>query len=66
MGSPERISKNVNSNEAVVFSEKFPGAAVSCSFRVMSIKTSDPSPYGVPLQYRRDDDAEKEATQTGL
>ncbi|KAL7266911.1 lumenal Hsp70 protein [Rhizina undulata] len=63
MGGPERISKNVNSDEAAVFGATFRGAAESGSFRVKAIKTSDVSPYGVAVKYKRDDDAEKETTQ---
>lgn len=63
MGSSEKLSKNVNADEAAVFGATFVGAGESGSFRVKEIHMNDANPYPVALHYVKEA-AEKETTQT--
>ncbi|KAI5783689.1 Hsp70 protein-domain-containing protein [Geopyxis carbonaria] len=63
MGGPDKISKNVNSDEAAVFGATFKGAGESGSFKVKDIRTHDVNPYPVSVKYRRDSASEKDTSQ---
>ncbi|CCX32486.1 Hsp70 protein-domain-containing protein [Pyronema domesticum] len=51
VGGIEKISKNVNSDEAAVFGATFKGAGESGSFKVKEIRTNDNSPYAVSVKF---------------
>ncbi|KAI5818881.1 Hsp70 protein-domain-containing protein [Pyronema omphalodes] len=51
VGGIEKISKNVNSDEAAVFGATFKGAGESGSFKVKEIRTNDYSPYAVSVKF---------------
>lgn len=55
IGNPGKIRANVNADEAAVFGASFKGAALSRSFRVKDIRTSDVAAYPVVLKWTSDD-----------
>lgn len=57
MGGQEKISKNVNPDEAAVFGATFKGAAESGGFKVKEIKTQDISSYPVTIKYKNGESA---------
>lgn len=59
MGSAEKISKNVNPDEAAVFGATFKGAAESGGFKVKEIRTHDISTYPVSIRYKKDGESAK-------
>jgi len=63
VGGHERISKNVNPDEAAVFGATFKGAGESGSFKVKEIETYDINPYGVSVNYLKSAKAAKETKQ---
>jgi hypoxia up-regulated 1 len=63
LGGPERISKNVNPDEAAVFGATFKGAGESGSFKVKEITTNDINLYPVSVRYAKSKAAGMETTQ---
>ncbi|KAF8532908.1 Hsp70 protein-domain-containing protein [Trichophaea hybrida] len=63
VGGLEKISKNVNSDEAAVFGATFKGAGESGSFKVKEIRTHDINPYAVSVKYLKSPTAKKPKVQ---
>ncbi|KAJ5625151.1 hypothetical protein N7510_001460 [Penicillium lagena] len=53
-GSSKKIRTNVNADEAAVFGAAFKGAALSSSFRVRDIRSSDAAFYPIALKWSSD------------
>ncbi|CAL5866979.1 uncharacterized protein PFLUO_LOCUS1191 [Penicillium psychrofluorescens] len=53
-GSSKKIRTNVNADEAAVFGAAFTGAALSSSFRVRDIRSSDAAFYPIALKWNSD------------
>ncbi|KAJ5819128.1 hypothetical protein N7474_004719 [Penicillium riverlandense] len=53
-GSSKKIRTNVNADEAAVFGAAFTGAALSSSFRVRDIRSSDAASYPIALKWNSD------------
>lgn len=66
MGGPERISKQVNPDEAAVLGATFRGAAESGSFKVKDIRAQDICPFGVSINYKKDPEATKGTVYRGF
>jgi hypoxia up-regulated 1 len=63
VGGLEKISKNVNSDEAAVFGATFKGAGESGSFKVKEIRTHDINPYAISVKYLKSPTAKKPKVQ---
>jgi hypoxia up-regulated 1 len=63
VGGLDKISKNVNPDEAAVFGATFKGAGESGSFKVKEIRANDINPYGVAVEYLKSPTADKKTKQ---
>lgn len=63
IGSPEKISRNVNTDEAAVLGATFKGAGESRSFRVKDIRLHDINIYEVSVTYKKTPDTGKKTKQ---